>query len=227
MESIGSFIKFNNLRTLILDVHLFRDKATDDDDDDEDDDDYFWNECLMTGNYPQTLHLLDLRGWSWQGICHRISIYEEGTPRDTREFIMMKMVWTVDLRDSEDKPGCVEVDDNLILQDSAVNTLRVTAGNLALADEGSMATTLIGQYGGEFRDVYMTNPGDAKTALRIASGKYREANTDGEDDESDPTSEADEDAEDSEEDSEDPEGDSEEYVEEDSEEDSDDEFEYD
>jgi hypothetical protein len=40
MESIGSFLTFNKLRTLILDVHFFRDKAIDDDDD-EGDDDYF------------------------------------------------------------------------------------------------------------------------------------------------------------------------------------------
>jgi hypothetical protein len=136
----------------------------------------------MPGNNPQTLHLLDLRGWSWQKICHRTSIYEGDTPRDTREFTMMKMVWIVDMRDSEDKLGCVEVDDNLILQYSAVNRLRVMAGNLALAgvkfsvryhpgreeknstllaDEGSTATTLIDQHGAKFRDVYMASPGDA------------------------------------------------------------------
>lgn len=227
---------------------FFREQATEVEDNDK-----FWSECLLPEYYPPDLDLLDLRDCSWQVICSRTRMYEEDIPHDNSGLIMKKIVWTVDLRDSENKLGCVEVDDNLILQDGTVNTLKVMARNLSsagmkfpvrchlgrehkdsrlLADEGSTATTLIDQYGVEFCDLYVANPGDVKTALTIASGKYRETNADGE---SGLSSEGDEDAEDSEEDSESSEEDSEEdseeipdeYVEEDSEETSDEEFEYD
>jgi len=100
----------------------------------------------------------------------------------------------------------VEVDDNLILQDGAVSTLKVMAQTLVsagvnfsvryhlerehgdsrfLADEGYTTTTLVEQDGIEVYDLYVANPGDAKTALAIASGKSRGANGDGENDESD------------------------------------------
>jgi len=60
VRSIGSFAKFKKLKTLILDVHLFRQQVTD-----EEDGHKLGSECLLPEYYPQDLDLLDLRDWSW------------------------------------------------------------------------------------------------------------------------------------------------------------------